>query len=205
MQESELYILVSDFVEKKYGCFFVTVEAGKQGIGSVDVFGVRYTNREKSEIETIGVEVKTNMVSPCADFGQAKGYSVFCHKTYFASIDEFNRDHLEIARHLGIGLVQIKRIDSNLVCDEILEAPASKPVKKLLDYVLESKSIYQCETCKVFRSYKGDFTEVTSLNNISKWTISQIKNGKALRIKYKDGKKEFYCNEHAKIKLGINE
>jgi hypothetical protein len=203
MDESELYELVRDFAKKRYKCFFATIEAGKQRVGSVDVFEVRHKNPEQSEIETIGVEVKKNIVSPCNDFGQTKGYSVFCHRTYLASMDEFNKDDIEIAKYLKIGLIQITRENSNFVCRVALEAHTSDPIKRLLDYVLGSKRIYQCETCKVFDWHKRNFTVVRSWDNVSEWTKKQIRNGKGLRIRQKDGKREFYCNRHAKIKLGI--
>lgn len=208
MQESELYDSVKEFIEKRHECFFVAIEAGKQGVGSVDVFGVRHVNPEKSEITTIGVEVKVNKGSPCADFGQAKGYSVLCHKMYFASMDEFNEGDVEIAKYLGIGLIKIKRENPNFVCNEVLDAPASVPINRLLDYVLRSKRIFQCESCKVFQCHqknrKVNYTTVKSLDKITEWTKEQIKKGRGLRIKYQD-KREFYCNACAREKLEISE
>jgi hypothetical protein len=188
MQESELYGSVRGFIEKSHKCFFVTVEVGKQRIGSVDVFGVRHKNPEKSEIETVGVEVKVNMSSLSVDFGQAKGYSVFCHKMYFASMDKFNEDDVGIARYLGIGLIEIEHKDPTFVCNEILDAPASVPINKLLDYVLRRKSIFQCESCKVFqcqqKNNKVNYTAVKSWDKITECTKKQIKNGKGLRLRY---------------------
>lgn len=67
-------------------------EVGKEGIGYVDVFGVYHKNPEKTQIETIGVEVKISKIRKAANFGQAKGYSVFFDKVYFASLDEFDDD-----------------------------------------------------------------------------------------------------------------
>jgi hypothetical protein len=204
MQESELYDSVKEYIEKRHKCFFVAKEAGKQGVGSVDVFGVRHTNPEKSEIETIGVEIKVDKGSQCADFGQAKGYSVFCHKMYFASMDKFNQEDKEIAEYLGIGLIQIEHANPSLVCNEVLEAPAKMPIRRLQDYVLGSKRVYQCDSCKIFRHVEN-FTVVRSWDTMTGWTRQQIQNGKGLRIRHTDGKREFYCNACARGKLNIME
>ena len=54
----------------------------------MDVFGVYYTNPEKTEVETVGVEVKINKIPISAKFGQAKGYTLFCDRVFFASLDK---------------------------------------------------------------------------------------------------------------------
>ena len=71
-----------------YPC--VTTEAGREGI-NFDVFGARYRNLETFEIETVGFEVKIWKCAACSDFGQAKGYSIFYDKVYFASPSFFWR------------------------------------------------------------------------------------------------------------------
>jgi hypothetical protein len=207
MQEPELYPSVKEFVFKTFKCAFPPFqEAGKQGIGFVDVFGVRYKNPEKSKIETIGVEVKKKLASPCTDFGQAKGYSVFCHRMYFASIDEFDKDDMEIARHLSIGLIEIKRGNPNFECKEVLEAPANVTIGWLREYVLKAKGIFTCQSCKVTDFYeRGDYTaplcnldEIPTYSNVT-YVKNQIKSGKGLLTK--DG--DFYCNKCAREKLKI--
>jgi len=96
----------------------------------VDVFGARYRKPETFEIETVGVEVKIEKKAASTDFGQAKGYSVFCDRVYFAStnwianVDVFNDIDIEIAKHLGIGLIKIEGRTPIMV----LEAPLSKPI-----------------------------------------------------------------------------
>ena len=91
IRESDLYRLVREFIENKFKCFNKKLEeVGKEGVGYVDVFGVYYKDSENTEIETVGVEVKSKKRRTAAEFGQAKGYSVFCHKVYFASMDRFD-------------------------------------------------------------------------------------------------------------------
>ena len=201
MKESDLYEPIMKFLRDEYNCFYCCQEAGKHGIGSVDVFGVRYKNPKKSEIETIGVEVKPYKNAICANFGQAKGYSLFCDKVYFAFPRfEITEDDKEAANRLGIGLIKIEGEKPNFVCKEVLEAPTSVPIDKLRSYVLGSKRIYQCESCKVFQHCKN-ITKVT--DKIWSSTKKEIKNGKGLRVRNKD-KKEFYCNTCAKMKLSIS-
>ena len=96
-------------------------EVGKEGIGYVDVFGVYYKDSENTEIETVGVEVKPKKRRIAAEFGQAKGYSVFCHKVYFASMDRFDEIDKGIAKHLGIGLIEITKNASRFYCRIVCE------------------------------------------------------------------------------------
>ena len=203
MQESELYEPVKKFVENRYKCFFTTQEAGIQGIGSVDVFGVRHKNPEKTEIETLGVEVKINKIPLSANFGQARGYSVFCDKTYFASLNIFDERDTEIAGYLGIGLIEIKGKYPNFVCNQVLGAPVNLAIAEMRDYVLGYKQVLQCESCKVFQHCERNEYIVTesSLDKLTSWAKEQVtKKGKGLRIKKKDQKK-FYCNKCAKNEL----
>jgi hypothetical protein len=196
MKELELYRPVMRFLAENLDCFFVANEAGKQGVGSVDVFGVRYISSSKSEIETIGVEVKTSHHKRLStNFGQAKGYSVFCERPYFASVDALSgKNELEIANFLGIGLIKIEGENPNYVCSEVLEAPKNTPIPELRNYVLRYKGIFQCESCMVFQ--KSDVTEVTT--EPTEWTRNEIRNhNKGLLIKHKLDEK-FYCNACAK-------
>ena len=202
MKESELYEPVRKFIENRYKCFFATEEAGIQGIGSVDVFGVRHKNSEKSEIETIGVEVKIDKIPLSANFGQARGYSVFCDKMYFASLN-IDEEDVKIASFLGIGLIKIEGKYPNFVCSKVLEAPTSVAITEMRDYVLGYKGILQCESCKVFQYYQRNEYVATenSWDKITNWTEEQvIKKGKGLRIRKKD-RKEFYCNKCARTRL----
>lgn len=213
MKESILYGSVKRFLEDKYGCFYSCIEAGKQGFGSVDVFGVRYKD-QRTQIETIGVEVKVNKSNICASFGQAKGYSLLCDKVYFASYQDgfeknaFSEKDIKAAKHLSIGIIKIYGIEPNFVCEEVLEAPRGKPVKNLLLEVLRYKAIFQCNTCRVFSHY--DRKTFTTTNNSKfpyyDWTKQQIRDGKSLSIKSIDDEDshEFYCNFCAKSKLGIH-
>lgn len=205
MQESDLYDPIKTFLRDTCGYPCVTTEAGRLGIGYVDVFGARYRKPETFEIETVGVEVKSEKKAASSDFGQAKGYSVFCDRVYFASkklianVDVFNDIDIEIAKHLGIGLIKIEGRTPIMV----LEAPLSKPIIHMRNDVLESKDIYRCVSCNVLDIYQKNVTEWNSDTKITSWTKDKIKEGKGLLIKNEN---EFYCNRCArkKLRIGVN-
>lgn len=204
MQESDLYASIKTFIRDtcKYPC--VTTEAGRQGIGYVDVFGARYKNPETFEIETVGVEVKFWKKAASTDFGQAKGYSVFCDKVYFAStkwlknVEVFNDEDIKIAKYLGIGLIKIEGENPSIV----LEAPSCKPMIEIRDDVLRAKDIFRCVSCNILDIYQKNVTTLDSDTKITSWTRDKIKEGKGLLIKSEN---KFYCNRCAKKKLKIGE
>jgi len=201
MQEPELYPSVEEFIKNKYNCFCTWREVGIERIGYADVFGVYHKNSEKTEIETICVEVKTRKRSTSKEFGQAKGYSVFSHKAYFASVDEFNNEDVEIAKYLGIGLISITKENSSFVCHEALEPSTSIPIPKLLDLILERRKILACQSCKVIQ--KRNYTKtIYDLDKIFAWTRNEVKKGKDLLIKNSE-KMEFYCNKCARTRLNL--
>jgi hypothetical protein len=204
MLESHLYAPIKTFIRDtcKYPC--VTTEAGRQGIGYVDVFGARYKNPETLEIETIGVEVKYEKKAASTDFGQAKGYSVFCDKAYFAStnlisnVEVFNDLDIKIAKYLGIGLIKIEDEKPSIV----LEAQSFKPMIEIRNDVLRAKDIFGCVSCNILDIYQKNMTTSDSMMNITSWTRDKIKEGKGLLIRKEN---RFYCNRCAKKKLNINE
>ncbi len=151
--EQELYEPIQKFIEKRYNCFFAETRVGKESYGFVDVFGIRYKNQEKSAIETIGVEVKSEKKVVCRSFGQAKGYSLFCHRIYHAApktidnMETFSEEDKEIAKYLGIGLIEMKNRGSSYFCREVLEAPENLPLTKCLDTVLKTKKVNMPQFC----------------------------------------------------------
>ncbi len=201
MKESELYPSVEEFIRKKYDCFTAGIEAGKQGIGSVDIFGVYHKNIEKTEIETVGVEVKISKIPIASHFGQAKGYSLFCHKMYFASLNKFDDENIEMAKYLGIGLISITEENAVFVCHEALELSTSMPIPKLLAWILERRKILACQSCKVIQERNYTKT-IYDLDKIPPWSRKEVKKGKDLLIKNNE-KIEFYCNKCARISLNL--
>jgi hypothetical protein len=202
IKEKELYPFVEEFIRKRYNCFMTYGEIGVEGIGYPDVFGVHHTNLEKTDVETIAVEVKTRKSSTCADFGQAKGYCVYHDKVYFASLDEFSNEDKEIAKYLGIGLIGITKQESGYLCDEVLKPSTNTPIKRLQNKILEKRKILACQACKVIQE-RNYIQTVYGLDKIYLSTQNEVKKGKDLLIKNKD-RKELYCNRCARIILKLN-
>jgi len=193
MKEAELYPIVGEFIKKEYNCFFTKIEFGKEGIGSIDVFGM-HTNTNNNENETVGVEVKIDKNPISTNFGQAKGYSIFCHKVFFASLNNFTEEEKNIAEFLGIGLISIENIGKqNFVCHKVLEPPKNKPIEDLLKLILERAKVITCDKCGT--TEKRDFTQTTyGLDRIPEYTKNMVERGKDLLVRNKEGK-EFYCNK----------
>ena len=153
MSEQELYESIQKFIKKMYNCFFVETRVGKDCYGYADVFGIRYRNQEKSEIETIGVEVKDRKKDVCKSFGQAKGYSIFCHRVYYATpktvdnMKTYSEEDKEIAKYLGIGLIEIRNRSSGYACIKVLDAPENSPLVECLDTVLKTKKVNLYQFC----------------------------------------------------------
>ena len=198
IRESDLYPWVRKFIKNKFKCFNKKLgEVGKEGIGYVDVFGVYYKDSKNTEIETVGVEVKPKKRRIAAEFGQAKGYSVFCHKVYFASMDRFDEIDKGIAKHLGIGLIEITKNASRFYCRIVCEPKPKNPVPELLEEILKRIKILRCDNCR--KIGQRDYTKTKyGIDKISKWTKDQIKKGKDLLTS-----KNFYCNACAKRLLQI--
>ena len=153
MSEKDFYEPIQKFIKKKYNCFFVKQRVGKQVYGYADVLGISRKNKEQSAIEVIGVEIKSWKKEVCRGFGQAKGYSVFCHRIYYAApkmidnMETFSEEDKEIAKYLGIGLIEIRIRNAGYVCYEVLEAPANIPLTNCLDTVLKTVGMHQfCST-----------------------------------------------------------
>jgi len=106
-----------------------------------------------------------------------------------------------IGKHLGIGLISIRREDSGFVCHEVLEPSTNAPIQKLRDLASERKRIFACQLCKTIK--EGNSTKtVYPLDKMPNWSQNEVKKGKDLLIENKD-KKEFYCNRCARIKLNL--
>jgi hypothetical protein len=106
VKEKALYE-VMQFVEKQLGCNIVEKERGTN-YGRIDVIGVREIEGDlSSNFEIIGVEVKQADDTFLKSAGQAKGYSVYVNRCYLAKEGRFVDEEMEIARVLGIGLIEV--------------------------------------------------------------------------------------------------
>jgi hypothetical protein len=133
----------------------------------VDILGVRDVGGILSgEIEVVCVEVKRGTEAFATASGQALGYSVYADRVYLADFREegFKPTELEIASHLGIGLIRI----SERGCKEVLSSPSHNPIPRMALELIARLGLAKCQFCgTVFecgRDRKNRFSNVTKEN-----------------------------------------
>ncbi len=77
--------------------------------------------------------------------GQALGYSVYANRVYLADFrtEGFRPSELEIANHLGIGLIQL----SKNRCREVLSSPFHNPVPRMSLELIARLALANCQLC----------------------------------------------------------
>ncbi len=148
LKESTLYPIVAAWMRRHFKCFKTESNVGLK-YSRVDVLGVRDVGGDLSgEVETIAVEVKRGLQPFATASGQALGYEVYVNRVYLADASgkPFGQNELEIANHLGIGLIQIR----GRRCLEVLSAPYHKPITRLSLALIECLALGQCRLCGTF-------------------------------------------------------
>lgn len=151
MKESDLYPRVEQWMKKHFRCFATATNTGL-AYSRPDVTGVRDIGGDLSgEVESIIIEVKRGDSQPFATAsGQALGYRVYANRVYLAEARPrtFNADEIQIASHLGIGLIWIK----GRGCTEVLSSPSYSPITRLNRLLLEKLALGHCQLCgSIFR------------------------------------------------------
>lgn len=147
--EKSLYPIVAKFLGKSYQCFNTQINAGLKH-SRADVIGIRDIGGDfTGEIETIIVEVKRGSEAFATASGQTYGYTVYANRVYLADKRDTNFTALEIqiASHLGIGLI---KIDRNNKCSIVLTSPYYKPLTKLNADLLEKLRLCKCQLCESY-------------------------------------------------------
>ena len=106
---------------RKFKCFESGTNIGFR-YSRVDVLGVRDIGGAGSgEIETVGIEVKLGAGTFATASGQALAYKIYANRVYLAQARPKPFDHreIEMANHLGIGLIH--RVKSRI--REVVSAP----------------------------------------------------------------------------------
>jgi hypothetical protein len=148
MKEGKLYPIVEKHLKKYYGCFKTAKDTGLS-YSRVDVVGIRDIGGELTgNIEIIVVEVKKGSQPFATASGQASSYKVYANRVYLADYRKkpFKQDEIQIASHLGIGLIQIV----GKKCKEILTSPYYENMPKMAFEFLEKLRIGKCQFCGSF-------------------------------------------------------
>jgi hypothetical protein len=147
-REKAIYPLVAKWVRKHFHCFKTEIDKGLR-YSRVDVIGVRDVGGELSgEVQTIAVEVKRKGQPFATTSGQTLGYNVYANRVYLAEArkEPFSPDEMDIASHLGIGLIQIR----DHTCIEVLSSPFYTPIRRLNLRLLETLGLGRCQLCDSF-------------------------------------------------------
>lgn len=148
-KENALYPTVADWLTTKYRCFKTAQNTGLK-YSRADVIGIRDIGGDLTgEIETIIVEVKRGIGAFATASGQAFGYTVYANRVYLADFkpDGFSPEEIQIASHLGIGLIVIGK---NNKCSEVLSSPYYKPITRLNTLLLEKMRLGKCQLCDCY-------------------------------------------------------
>jgi hypothetical protein len=135
-------------MKRHFLCFKTGINKGLRH-SRVDVVGVRDIGGELSgDVETIVVEVKKGASPFATASGQTFGYNVYANRVYLADVREnmFTQDELQIASHLGIGLIQIR----DKKCTEVLSSPFYNPIGRFNLALLENLGLGRCQICGSF-------------------------------------------------------
>ena len=146
--EKSLYPIVEKWMKGHFHCFKTGVNRGLT-YSRVDVVGIRDVGGDLSgDVETIAIEVKKAGSPFATTSGQTLGYNVYANRVYLAELREksFSQEQMDIASHLGIGLIQI----SHRKCVEIQSSPFYTPIQKLHLLLLDQLGLGRCQFCGCF-------------------------------------------------------
>jgi hypothetical protein len=147
-RENLIYPVVERWVKRHFLCFKTATNTGLRH-SRVDVIGIRDVGGDLSgQVHTIAVEVKKEGSPFATASGQTLGYNVYANRVYLAELrkEAFSFEEMDIASHLGIGLIQIQ----NRKCIEVLSSPFYTPIRRLNLLLLDQLGLGRCQLCESF-------------------------------------------------------
>jgi hypothetical protein len=175
--EKKLYPVVERWLKRHLLCFKTDTNTGLRQYSLADVVGIRDIGGDLSgDVETVIVEVKRGLDPFARASGQTLSYNVYANRVYLADIREktFTPDELQIASHLGIGLIQIR----NGRCAEVLSSPFYHPINRMNLLLLERLSLGRCQLCDCF--FETGSPEKGYSKLVREDVLKAIQNGKGL-------------------------
>ena len=157
-------------------CFKTGVDTGSS-YGRIDVVGIRDTGGDLAgDVETIAVEVKKTGSPFATASGQTLGYRVYADRIYLAESrkEPFTPEEIDIASHLGIGLIQIRQGK----CSEIRSSPFYSPLARFNLLLLDQIGLGRCQLCGCFFETGGrkrNYPEVLAGENNVQRAVDNVK------------------------------
>jgi hypothetical protein len=172
--EKDLYPTVAAWLRRHRKCFKTAINTGLSH-SRIDVIGIRDTGGDLSgETETTSVEVKRGTEPFATATGQALGYKVYANRVYLADYRDksFSQDQIEIASHLGVGLIRV----TGTRCREELSSPYYKPITRMNALLMEKLGLGCCRLCgSVFET--GVDPKRNRFSNLSRENVSKAISG----------------------------
>ena len=115
-----------------------------------DAVGIRHVGGQlKGDFEVVSVVIRTSTKRFISACGEASAHSIQADRSYLAcylGTEEFNEDQVDVALHLGIGLINIS---SDEQCRRTVPAPLSHPQSGLRAALLHRLGLAICQLCGV--------------------------------------------------------
>ena len=164
-KESALYVKVRDWVTSTDGlrCEKAWKNEGLQE-ARPDVTGLRHAGGRdgghlRGDFELITIEVKKSSGQFLTSAGQAAAYGVYADRSYLCcprGDKPFDEDSVDIASHLGIGLIEI---GEHQEIKRVLAAPARRPIPHKRVELLFNLGFVVCQICDIPFPRSGDVDE----------------------------------------------
>jgi len=175
-KESDLYPTVSKWMERKSGLDCSKTWTNK-GLGDVrpDVIGLRHAGGHlRGDFELITIEVKKSSGQFLTSAGQAAAYGVYADRAYLCCPQgdkPFDDDDIDIASHLGIGLIEIGKHQE---IERVLAAPLSRPIPRKRQELLENLGFSVCQICGIPYPRSGDSEDRKSWKGLKRGSTNEI-------------------------------
>jgi hypothetical protein len=141
-KESALYPRVERWL-KDERCFKTATNTGTKAFRP-DLIGVRDVGGPLAgDVEILSVEVKNDNGPFVRSCGQALSYRLCSNLVYLADTGSFQPEEVDIARALGVGLLEINGKD----CRERLSSPHYSPATQFSLPLLEKINLARCQLC----------------------------------------------------------
>ena len=127
-----------------------------------DAVGIRHVGGQlKGDFEVVSVVIRTSTKRFISACGEASAHSIQADRSYLACYlgsEEFNEDQVDVALHLGIGLINIS---SDEQCQRTVPAPLSHPRSGLRAALLHRLGLAICQLCGVsFSLFPENFASI---------------------------------------------
>ncbi len=184
-KESDLYDKIRDWVASRDGlrCEKAWKNKGLQE-ARPDVTGLRHTGGDlRGDFELITIEVKKSSGQFLTSAGQAAAYGVYADRAYLCCPRDdkpFDEDNIDIASHLGIGLIEI---DEHQEIERVLAAPFRRPIPRKRQELLANLGFVVCQICGTPFPLSGDVDQREGWEGIKRESLRTSISNAAKEVK----------------------